>query len=192
MGSILKKANRKIRGVLKKRKTAPKAQKTIFLFRVPRITSERRNKWGINGVKNVMETNNMTTNILKLIVLSIILSSLVGCGGSYNYCYIETKVIAADSIQEPPKVIKTKAYQAIKDTIDTVAIIAPDSCREQSAMSSSKLHEDFIRSNCGVEIGIVERGLIEAGFKVVSWEMLASLSRGTSYLESAKELGVDG
>lgn len=137
----------------------------------------------------------MITNFLKLIILGILFSNLIGCAAqytrdSYIYRYVETEIIVSPS-KKAPQVIKTKAYQAIKDNIDTVAIIAPDSCRQQSAMSSNIEQEDFIRSRCGVEIGIIERGLIEAGFNVISWEMLVSISREKSYLSSAKELDVD-
>ncbi len=124
---------------------------------------------------------------MNIILLFIFSFSLTGCT---HYLYTESVLSMYDSINEP-KTLKTNPYRVIKDRVDTVAIIAPDSCRRQSALSASTQQKDFIRSSCGVEIGIIEKTLLSSGFNVISWEMLESMSRETSFFKSGKKLGID-
>ncbi len=147
------------------------------------------------------ENKQIYQRIALLIRLIPVLFSIVltGCGlfpahiGLFfpHYLYTESVVTIQDSIK-PPQVIKTESYREIKNNVNTVGIIAPDSCRKQSAMSSNRNQQDFIRSSCGVEIGIIEKKLVVEGFNVVSWKMLESMFReGKSYLQSGKELKID-
>lgn len=137
-------------------------------------------------VNNTRDNRRKILIISKLILLLLSLS-LVGCS---HYLYTESVLSMHDSVKAP-QVIKTKTYIKIKNNVKTVAIIAPDSCRKQSALSASNQQKDFIRSSCGVEIGIIEKKLIDSGFNVISWEMLESMSRGKSFFQSGKELAID-
>jgi hypothetical protein len=129
-------------------------------------------------------TMNFLENIFVYLLLPLVLS---GC--ARHYLYVESEVSVVDDI-DTPKIVKTDDYRMVRESVKTVAIIAPDSCRNQSAMSSSTSRQDFIRSRCGVEIGIIEKELIANGFNVISWEILESI-RDRSFLQSGKNLGID-
>lgn len=125
----------------------------------------------------------------KILFLLLISSFLSGCT---HYLYTESTVSLKNSIA-PPKIIKAWSYSSLSNSMNTIAIVAPDLCRKQSAMTSSTHQQDFIRTLCGVEIGIIEKEFIIRGYSVVSWEMLESESQSESksYLQSSKELDVD-
>lgn len=138
-------------------------------------------------MRKLIKSGNIMPKISGFIIIILFSFSLTGCS---HYLYTESVLSMHDSIKAP-QVLKTKSYRAIKDRVETVAIIAPDSCRKQSALSASTQQRDFIRSSCGVEIGIIEKKLLSSGFNVISWEMLESMSREKSFFTSGKELGID-
>lgn len=112
---------------------------------------------------------------------------LSGCS---HYLYTESQLEMFDTVKEP-QIISTPLYREIKDKIKTVAIIAPDFCQQQSAFSANIQQVNFIRSNCGVALGVIEKDLISQGFNVISWEMFESIAKGSSFFKAGKELDID-
>jgi len=127
---------------------------------------------------------------MKKLYLLLIFSFYIVLSGCSHYLYTESTLSKFDSIKLP-EVIKTELYKKIKNKVKTVAIIAPDYCREQSALSASTQQRNFIRSSCGVALGLIEKQLLSQEFSVISWEMLKSLSKDKSFFQAGKELGID-
>lgn len=142
-----------------------------------------------------LQTSNKTINLVfKLTILLLSLNAITGC--TRHWLYIESESNLNQNFLRQPQIIKSKSFNEISKTTSTVAVKAPDSCYGQSEISTNqsiKYQKDVVRSNCGVEIGIIEKKLIKNGYNVVSWEMLESMTKSynKSYLECAKELNVD-
>lgn len=147
----------------------------------------------IANINLLSKRNNL---IFKFVFLILSLYMLTGCPWHRHWLYIESENTLNSNLLIRPQIIESKSFKDISAKVNTVAVKAPDSCYGQSSKSSNKnikYQKDVVRSNCGVEIGIIEKKLIEKDYNVVSWEMLESMAKSNnkSYLECAKELNVD-
>ena len=134
---------------------------------------------------------------LRFVVTILSIHTLTGCG---HYLYTVSEISPGSKLPDQFQIVKSNLYKQISKNTHTVSIKAPDACYGQTSTSSDqsiKYQKDVVRSNCGVEIGIIEKKLIENDYEVVSWEILKSMAESSdkssniSYQQAAKELGVD-
>lgn len=126
-------------------------------------------------------------------VFIILLLFFMSCA---HYVYVDSNLTTPRDRFPSNAVTSTDKYRNSINSIKNIALKAPDDCSERSASSSDRYanpRKDVVRSRCGVEMSIIERGLIKSGYNVFSWEMLESMvsASNKSYLECAKELGAD-
>lgn len=110
--------------------------------------------------------------------------------------YVESSISSEQLAPPKREITSTEQYKAIAGKVTKVALRAPENCSGQSASASGNYSDptkSFIRSECGVEMGLLERQLTEAGYSVYSWKILDSMvkDKRQSYLEAARELGAE-
>jgi hypothetical protein len=114
-------------------------------------------------------------------------------GPYYAYYKVSSRYMANPQGQQDAEIIPTPAYQQLAGSARTVAVRAPDQCSNQTtdqATGDAASAGAILRTNCGVEMGEIERALTRAGYTVVSWNILArEMSRNDSPVEAAKALG---
>jgi hypothetical protein len=88
----------------------------------------------------------------------------------------------------------TPTYQQGHPSWDIVAVRMPDTCRDDTAVKAtgqSRQSETIFTTRCGVYMAEVERALVGAGYRVVSWNAL-NLMEAQQHLSTyvaAKQLG---
>ena len=118
-----------------------------------------------------------------------------GCasGPSYDYFHVESRFRASSQEVRPAEVIPTPAYKDLDTTGLTVAVRAPDRCSNETAAQQSgqaAAAGAIIQTNCGVEMGEIERALTRAGYKVISWNIMnREMARNVSASEVALTMG---
>ncbi len=118
--------------------------------------------------------------------LAAVLVLLGACGGS-------PWVLVRSQVSERSKpldveVTPTPEYDALVGKIHSVAVQAPDYCANRSAADASgraSATGTVMATECGVELGELERALTRAGFRVTSWSALANLVRAEKITPSA-------
>jgi hypothetical protein len=113
-----------------------------------------------------------------------------------KYFYIESS-IATDMLPVANReVTETDQFKNVAPMVKKVALRAPDYCYGQTASMSDKqvnATKSLIRSECGVEMGALERKLIEEGYTVYSWKIVDSIMKSQSKppLLAVQELGAE-
>jgi hypothetical protein len=121
--------------------------------------------------------------------------TLYGCasGPSYEYYKISSRFVASAQGQQAPEVIATPSYNQLAGKAVTVAVRAPDSCVNNTANQASggaAAAGTILQTNCGVEMGEIERALTRAGYNVISWNVLQrEMARDASATQVASTLG---
>jgi hypothetical protein len=89
----------------------------------------------------------------------------------------------------------TPTYQAARQAVATAAIRLPDRCLNESAATvrGDAGVQTIAQTGCGVWLSELEKALVGANFRVVSWDALHGLeeSRRMPAYEAARELGAD-
>jgi hypothetical protein len=89
----------------------------------------------------------------------------------------------------------TPTYRDARQTLATAAIRLPDSCLNDSAATvrGDAQVQTIAQTQCGVWLSELEKALVHARFRVVSWDALHGLeqSKRLPAYEAAKELGAD-
>jgi hypothetical protein len=103
---------------------------------------------------------------------------------------------------DAPEIRATQTYRNSLATVKVLTIRLPDQCvTESAAVASGQVsRSDLIMStNCAVWLSELERSLVTAGYRVVSWDTIhqlelgsAARGQGMSTYEAAQSLGVDG
>jgi hypothetical protein len=113
-----------------------------------------------------------------------------------RYVYVESS-IATDRLPSPTKEItETNQFKSIAPKVVKVALKAPDYCSGQAASMNDKqanATRSLIKSECGVEMGALERKLIDEGYTVYSWKIVDSIMKSQSKppLLAIKEMGAE-
>lgn len=121
--------------------------------------------------------------------------ALYGCssGPSYEYYKVSSQFVASAQGQQAPEIIATPAYNQLAGRAVTVAVRAPDSCINNTANQATggaAAGGTILQTNCGVEMGEIERALTRAGYNVISWNILQrEMARNLSANEVANTLG---
>lgn len=121
--------------------------------------------------------------------------ALYGCssGPSYEYYKISSRFVSSAQDQQAPEVIATPSYNQLAGKAATVAVRAPDSCVNNTANQATggaAASGTILQTNCGVEMGEIERALTRAGYNVISWNVLQrEMSRDASATQVASSLG---
>jgi hypothetical protein len=120
---------------------------------------------------------------------------VAGCetGPSYEYYKIQSRFVASAQDQQAPEIIETPAYMQLAGSATTVAVRAPDQCSNNTtnqATGEAAAGGAILQTNCGVEMGEIERALTRAGYNVISWNILdREMARNDSASEVARNLG---
>lgn len=114
-----------------------------------------------------------------------------------RYIYVETSILTDSLPSAKREIIETNRFKSIAPKITKVALKAPDYCYGQAASISDKqvVHatKSFIKSECGVEMGTLEKKLAEEGYTVYSWNIIDNImkSQNKSLLLAAQEMGAE-
>jgi hypothetical protein len=133
--------------------------------------------------------------MIRVFGAAAIFLSLGACasGPSYDYYKIKARFVASAQDQQDPEIIATPAYNQLAGRAVTVAVRAPDRCSNATAneaTGSATASGAILQTNCGVEMGEIERALTRAGYNVISWNVLArEMARNSSAAEVANSLG---
>lgn len=114
-------------------------------------------------------------------------------GPSYQYFKVQSRFVSSPQDQQAPEVIPTPAYSQLAGRATTVAVRAPDHCSNSTtnqATGEAAATGAILLTNCGVEMGEIERALTRAGYRVISWNILdREMRRDNSAAEVASQLG---
>ena len=114
-------------------------------------------------------------------------------GPSYSYYLVQSKFVAAAMDQQAPEIIPTPAYTQLAGGATTVAVRAPDRCSNSTtnqATGEAAAGGAILQTNCGVEMGEIERALTRAGYNVISWNILErEMERDKTASDVANRLG---
>lgn len=114
-------------------------------------------------------------------------------GPTYDYFQVQSRFVSSAQDQQAPEVIATPAYNQLAGRATTVAVRAPDHCSNNTtnqATGEAAASGAILQTNCGVEMGEIERALTRAGYNVISWNILdREMARDNSAADVASRLG---
>ena len=93
---------------------------------------------------------------------------------SSNYL-IQSEYITEDIAEPEASIIEGATFSEDMKEVKIIAVKAPDFCVNQSASKtsgSSTQDNQVLKTNCGVEMALIEKSLAKSGFIVVSWKVL--------------------
>lgn len=119
---------------------------------------------------------------------------LVGC--SKQYIRVDVTDLSVSGVTQAAEISRTESYQEKLSIIKTLAVRAPDSCRSDSTEATTGKTTGLtsvVQTTCGLRLAELERALVGAGYRVISWDSLNRLerSRNISPYVAAAELGAD-
>jgi hypothetical protein len=136
----------------------------------------------------------MKFNIIRAAALASAFG-LAGCdyGPSYEYYKVSSRFVASAQDQQAPEIVTTPSFAQLAPQAVTVAVRAPDSCSNNTANQATgeaAAGGTILQTNCGIEMGEIERALTRAGYNVISWNILQrEMARDVSANEVASKLG---
>jgi hypothetical protein len=114
-------------------------------------------------------------------------------GPTYHYYMVESRFVSSAMDQQAPEIIPTPAYTQLAGGATTVAVRAPDRCSNSTtnqATGEAAAGGAILQTNCGVEMGEIERALTRAGYNVISWNILErEMERDKTASDVANRLG---
>ncbi len=135
----------------------------------------------------------------KISLTNLVLSAtfalvMTGCAQPQTYI-VESSFVSNDDIAKDKEIIQTKEYKKVIDSIVSIAVQAPDSCKNETATSrtgDAESKDIVLKMNCGVEMGAIERSLARAGYEVITWNVLNNMVKGdVTPKQAAASLGAD-
>ena len=113
-----------------------------------------------------------------------------------SYFLVEYRSGASVGQTPPPEVQETPSYAQSRESVHTIALKFPDSCRTEGAATAtgtSITSRDIMGTNCGVWLAELERALTEQHYKVISWSALRQQqdTKQVSTYEAARTLGAE-
>ncbi len=110
--------------------------------------------------------------MFRQIPIAAAFACLLGC---HPWYLVESEFHGATRSEAPPEIALTPAYSAAAVPGITVALSAPDHCANRSsanATGETTLTEAVLSTTCGVEMAELERSLVNAGYRVISWSVV--------------------
>ncbi len=135
----------------------------------------------------------MTSKHYLLAAISVLTLALAGCGG--KFLIVKSKLLEKQRADEREVTLSPKYKELLSAKgIKKVAVRAPDACTAESASDRTgvgKKQQSVMSTDCGVEMGEIERALTGAGFVVISWRDLAQKIKSESLtaIAAAEALG---
>ncbi|MEN3950750.1 hypothetical protein [Iodidimonas sp. SYSU 1G8] len=127
------------------------------------------------------------------LLLPAIIVAACATGPTYVYYRVSSKYVSSAQAQQTPEIIPTPAYNQLAGSARTVAVRAPDRCSNNTtnqATGNAASAGAIMQTDCGVEMGEIERSLTRAGYNVISWTILdREMSRTGSPVDAASALG---
>lgn len=126
-----------------------------------------------------------------VVVIAVTVAS--GCAKSYVAVNYSSTVRGS---RGPAELFSTPKYLEARTRIRTVAVQAPDNCVSETAAQQSGIAlggRQILKTDCGIWLSELEKTLVQAGFRVISWKELAqviTLTRTPGY-KAAQTLGAD-
>jgi hypothetical protein len=115
-----------------------------------------------------------------------------------NLQYLLVQTDSDVTVGQPRKVeiSPTDAYQQAREAVQKAAIRLPEECSNESAAQvtgESQRTDAIVKTMCGTWLAELEKALVKANFRVVSWDSLHGLERSKNLpaYVAAKELGAD-
>lgn len=110
-----------------------------------------------------------------------------------NYMQLKSDYIAAPQTQKMPEIIATATYKGMSKSAVTVAVKAPDQCTSYTAdqrTGTAQASETILKTDCGLEMGEIERALAKVGYNVISWKAFnQKIGPEKNLTQAAQELG---
>jgi hypothetical protein len=121
-----------------------------------------------------------------------------GCSGApeLDYLLVEMGTDATLGQQRKVEISPTPAYEENRESVASAAIRLPERCSSAGAAQvtgESRETDTIVKTLCGTWLAELEKALVRARFRVVSWDSLHGLerSRNIPAYVAAKELGAD-
>ncbi|NOR70394.1 MAG: hypothetical protein GQ532_12000 [Methylomarinum sp.] len=134
-------------------------------------------------------------NKLRLFFVLCIAISTGLLSGCAKYYALTTEYVAENSSETLAEVVSTPNYKRILSSIKTVAVQAPDYCIDETKTQKdgTRAESTILKTECGIEMGEIERGWAKFGYEVLSWKVLIHTQKSfnLSPREAAKKLGAD-
>lgn len=129
---------------------------------------------------------------MRTIIFFLMIAFTVFISGCGHYI-IASKIVATTKNVAPPEIVETPTYRSEVAKIRTVAVRAPSSCSNKTSdqqQGSAVSKEVVLRTDCAVEMSIIERALTKASYKVISWtELERGMGKNLSAHQVADSLG---
>lgn len=119
---------------------------------------------------------------------------LAGCSTT-DFYQVKSQFRVNDAGEEPASVTRAKGFDTEFESIEVIAVKAPDRCISETETQSTgraKSGSTVMKTECGVEMAQIERELAKAGYSVISWKILENqMAASLTHLEAAKSLDAD-
>ena len=129
---------------------------------------------------------------LKLAACLTLVSSMSACT-SISYYQIKSSFVASPQDQKMPEIIATQTCKSMQKNNVTVAVKAPDQCISYTAdqrTGTAQASETILKTDCGLEMGEIERALAKTGYNVISWKAFnQQIESEKNIMSAAKNLG---
>lgn len=121
----------------------------------------------------------------KVFSLFILFCPLLAHSATY---LVVSKYIVEDIAEPKANVTESPNFKSSMEEVKIIAVKAPDFCINQSASTNSGTsaqEQQVLKTNCGVEMALIEKNLAKSGFIVVSWKVLNN--KVASYAKSEED-----
>ncbi len=131
-------------------------------------------------------------NLVAMVLAAVVLAACYE-GPVYTYYRVSSRYMASAQGEQAPEIIPTPAYSQLTGSARTVAVRAPDRCSNATtnqATGNAASAGTILQTNCGVEMGEIERALTRAGYNVISWNVVdREMAGNNSPVDAASKLG---
>ena len=115
-------------------------------------------------------------NRRRVLIALVALAMLAAC--QHDFYVIESALSSTTSDETPPEITRTTESNKIMHVGISVALSAPDKCADRSAAAitgAATPAAEILSTNCGVDMAELERELVTAGYRVISWNAIRQI-----------------
>ena len=122
---------------------------------------------------------------------------MTGCSAptTYTQMKLQSNYISLSQNQNNPEIITTNSYQLLNKKNVVVAIKAPDQCTSYTTdqrTGDAQSSETILKTDCGFEMGEIERSLARIGYQVISWKAFnQKIETEKNLTKAAQDLGAE-
>ena len=133
-------------------------------------------------------------SLFKILMIVVLATMQSAC---WSFYAVRSTFSVSEAPAQAADVTETELYRNMIDSVERIAVKAPDGCANETSSQSkgeAKSREGvLLKSNCGQEMALLERALVNAKYKVVSWSVVNSRSKANNRapLDIAKEMDAD-